>query len=245
MAGASWGRTTRRSDWSSVQPRSRAASSSSGRSPASRVRTITVTYTKENVTWPMTTVTGDSDQCRPLVNTRNSATAVAISGVTRVVSRMAPGGRAHRVRARTSPKANSVPNTVEATAVTAAISRLRRTDASRPELSKSPVYQRRLGWAKEFSDFFELNENTTTTITGTSRNSPTRAVIIHSTARPQANRARRRTGMVAEVTTSPPPADDATEATPRLQPAAPEPGRRPAERSARPPPAARPESAPG
>src|ERR1700722_8999069 len=123
---------------------------------------------------------------------RNSDVAVAISGVTRVSSRMPLAGRDHRLRDLVSPKASRVPTTVATTVVSTATSRLTRMEASTALSWNTVLYQRRLGWPSAVRDFCELNEYTTTTTTGTSRNSPVPPVTSQSPARPAGRRRRRR-----------------------------------------------------
>src|ERR1700761_6362975 len=123
--------------------------------------------------------------------------AVAISGVTRVSSKMPLVGRDHLVRDLVTPNASRVPTTVAATVGITATSRLTRTEPSSALLWARVLYQRRLGCPKAVRDCLELNEYTTTTMTGTSRNNAVSVVTSHSPARPARGRRRGRATMTA------------------------------------------------
>jgi hypothetical protein len=74
------------------------------------------------------------------------------------------------VRARTSPKASSVPSTVATSIVASAISRLAISDPRSDSLSRNARYHSKLKPWKFCSERTLLNENSTTTTSGANMN---------------------------------------------------------------------------
>ena len=74
------------------------------------------------------------------------------------------------VRARTRPKASSVPSTVATSIVASAISRLAISDPRSDSFSRNARYHWRLKPSKFCSERTLLNENSTTTTSGRNMN---------------------------------------------------------------------------
>ena len=142
-----------------------AACSTSGLSSATRARRITVTYEIENVVWAIISVVSDGCSPTPL-NSISDATPVTISGVISGISMMTLAAAPSRDRARTRPKASSTPMTTEPTIATAATRRLVSSDSVSSASLKRASYHCSDQPSKTVSDFFSLNENSTTATIG-------------------------------------------------------------------------------
>jgi hypothetical protein len=165
MPGAIPGSVTLKKVRQGPAPRSAAASSRLGSSPDSRARTTTTTYDTQNATWARITVR--KPRRRPRAAKKSSSDeASTISGTTMGSAMSAISAPARRSVPRPSASAAAVPIAVATTVVTAATSRLLRSESRICGLVSSRPYHSRVKPFHSAVSRLSLKENATSTRIG-------------------------------------------------------------------------------